>query len=65
MATPCHERLHANLTSMCRGSQGDRSKAGFPLRPGYSTDFIQDAGSVLMRKRFKPSYFKLRVDLLA
>lgn len=38
---------------LCRGSNGDRSKAGPAPRPtkeGYSTDALQEAGSLLLRK---------------
>jgi len=38
---------------VCRGSNGDRSKAGPAPRPtkeGYSTDALQEAGSLLLRK---------------
>lgn len=38
---------------MCRGSQGDRSKASSAPRPGrdgYTTALLQEAGCVLLRK---------------
>jgi len=64
----CMFAVAFNLICKRRGSQGDRSKAGSAPRPGregYSTAFTQEAGSVLMRKRFKSQYFELHVALLA
>ena len=46
-------QLHDIITTVRRGSQGDRSKAGSAPRPGregYCSALLQEAGAVLLRK---------------
>ena len=52
--TKLHTHCFADSTApLCRGSQGDRSKANSAPRPGregYTTALLLEAGNVLLRK---------------